>query len=646
MEKAFLPHPRGDEPAYTYMKSIFALLALLLSLLSTAVVAQPKLTFYEKHWSDVYQYEVRLLPRSAKVVVDSIYAKARHDNNISEAAKAIFYQAKFISALEEDAELRVVQKFKTEIAISRAPLRNILEAALARTYWEYFQEHLSTYYQHSRTAEKVNAVDFRTWDTDQMFAEIHRHYQNSLRDAAVLKTTSLTTLNDILTPAENSKLYRPYLYDLLTHLALNFYTNSDNLSKKAIHAFTLKDPRLFDSFDVLSPPPAADSLSPLWQGIQIMNNLIAFHQQAKDTFALVDLEMERLEFLVTEGVFEDGRVLRMKALEKLAATYRHHPASTLVAFELATELNRDGSQYKPFKNTKDQFKKQEAMVLCDEAIARFPESEGAARCALLKENILRPTLSLLGEDYIPSETPSRLRISYQNIDSVSVGVFRLTTEFDRKDLSDIPDSALLDAFAVLTPVAKWNTGLKNLHDYQAHSTEIVLPKLPTGKFFVLVRVVSSKKNIPVIAFASMQVTDLVLLESRLENQYRFQVVNRSNGKPVAGADLHLKTNEASTKERSVDVHYTSDKNGFVALDGYEQYGYDIYATVRHGMDSARFGNYSIYSYPSDDEDLEEIDVEPFLFSDRSIYRPGQTVYFKASLQKETKRNPRCWRASG
>ncbi|HEY5747837.1 MAG TPA: MG2 domain-containing protein [Chryseolinea sp.] len=615
------------------MKFVFTVLAVLFSLLYTSVVAQPKLTFYEKHWSDVYQYEVRLLPRSAKVVVDSLYMRARHDNNISEAAKAIFYQTKFISALEEDAELSVVQKFKTEIAISKAPLRNILEAALARTYWEYFQEHLSTYYQHSRTAEKVNATDFRTWDTDQMFAEIHRHYQNSLRDAAVLKTTSLTTLNDILTPAENSKVYRPYAYDLLAHMALNFYTNSDNLSQRAIRAFTLKDPRLFDSFDVLSPPPAADSLSPLWQGILIVKNLIAFHQQEKDTFALVDLEMERLEFLVAEGVFEDGRALRMKALEKLEATYRHHPASTLLDFELATELNREGNQYKPFKNTKDQFKKQEAIALCDAATKRFPKSDGAAKCAQLKESILRATLSLQGEDYIPTETLSRLRVSYQNIDSISIGVFKATADFDRKDLKDIPDSILLVAVSKLIPVAHWNTGLKNLHDYQAHSTEIVLPKLPAGKFFVLVRVVSSNKAIPIFAFATIQVTDLVLLDGRFENKFRYQVVNRTNGQPLAGADVHFQTKELPNTQKDLDVHYTSDKNGFIELNNAEDYSYDIYATVRHGRDSAEFGTYAINFYPEDDTDAEEVDVEPFLFSDRSIYRPGQTVYFKGILTK-------------
>ena len=74
-----------DEPTYAFMKSAIAALAALFLLMCAPVAAQPKLTFYEKHWSDVYKYEVRLLPRSAQAVVDSIYAKAKHDNNISEA---------------------------------------------------------------------------------------------------------------------------------------------------------------------------------------------------------------------------------------------------------------------------------------------------------------------------------------------------------------------------------------------------------------------------------------------------------------------------------------------------------------------------------------------------------------------------------
>jgi len=614
------------------MKSAFAALAFLL-LCTLTVVAQPKLTFYEKHWSDVYKYEVRLLPRSAQVVVDSIYVQAKRDNNVSEAAKAIFYQAKFISALQEDAELNIVQKLKTEIAISKAPLRNILESVLARTYWEYFQEHLSRYYEHSRAAEKVNPDDFRTWDTDQMFAEIHRHYQNALRDEAVLKKTSLTTLNDILTPAENSKLYRPYVYDLLAHMALDFYTNSDNLANRALHSFTLKDPHFFDSFDAIAPPPAADSLSPVWQGVQIIKNLIAFHGQAKDTFALVDMEMERLAFLVSKGVFEDGSALRQRTLEKLAITYRHHPASALLDFELATQRNREGNQYKPLTNLKDQFKKQQAMALCDAAITRFPQSDGAAKCAQLKENILRATLSLKGEEYLPTQTSSRLRISYQNIDSVSIGVFRVTADFDRQNREQLSDSTFLAAVSKLIAVAQWQTGLPNLRDYQAHSTELVLPKLPVGKFLVLVRVVSSKKNLPVFAYSTIQVTDLVLLESRFENRYRYQLVNRNNGKPIAGADIHFKTRETSTADRNVDEHYTSDKDGFIVLDELEGYGYDIYATVRHGMDSAVFGAYSLYFYRGDDEEAEDVNVESFLFSDRSIYRPGQTVYFKGILTK-------------
>jgi TonB-dependent SusC/RagA subfamily outer membrane receptor len=626
----------GDEPTYAIMKFVCAAFAVLWLFTFTRVVAQPKLSFYEAHWSDVYKYEVRVLPRSAQLVVDTIYARAKHDNNISEAAKAIFYQVKFISALQEEAELGVVQKFKTEIAISKAPLRNILESVLAHTYWEYFQENVSNYYGRSRTREKVNAADFRTWDADQMFAEIHHHFQNSLRDEAILKKTSLTTLNEILTPAENSKVYRPYVYDLLAHMALDFYTHSESLSAQAIHAFALQDPKLFDSFDSITPPPPADSLAPVWQGVRLLKDLIAFHRQEKDTFALVDLEMERLEFLVTEGKFENSSALRIRALQKLERTYRHHPASTLLNFELATERNREGNQYKPGKNTVDQFKKREAVALCDTAITHFPKSDGAGKCARLKENILRATLSLRGEDYIPTETFTRLLVSYQNIDSLSIGIFRITADFDTIKLGQVSDATLLGAVSTLAPVAQWNAGLKNLHDYQSHSTEVVVPKLPVGKFFVLVRVVSSEKTASVFAYTTIQVTDLVLLESHFENQYRYQVVNRSTGMPIAGADVHFKTKKTATSNSLLVGQYRSDKNGFVEVSGMQGYRSGIYATVQHGKDSAEFGNYSL-SFSSDDEEGEEVVVESFLFSDRGIYRPGQTVYFKGILTKKDRK---------
>src|SRR5271154_4020192 len=61
--------------------------------------------FYAKHWSQVYKYELKDLPKSSLSVVDTIYERAKHERNIPQVTKALIYQSKFALVLNENAEL-------------------------------------------------------------------------------------------------------------------------------------------------------------------------------------------------------------------------------------------------------------------------------------------------------------------------------------------------------------------------------------------------------------------------------------------------------------------------------------------------------------------------------------------------------------
>jgi len=612
------------------MRSCSTTIALLFSLLfSIPAASQSKQNPYERRWSEVYRFELRGLPRSALAVVDTLYAQAKHDHNLTEAAKAIFYQVKFTSQLQEDAELEIVHKFKSEIASSKPPLKNILESVLARTYWEHFQAHRWQYNERSHTLDKVNTADFRTWDSQQMMEEIHHHFQGSLQPADVLKNTKLSELNDILTPAENSRLYRPTVYDLLAHEALDFYNQSDYRNEETAHWPALKDPRVFDAFDLLKPGKAADTVSHLWQSIRIMKDLMTFHRQLKDTFAMVDLEREKLMFLVRESFPEDRDQLRLQALEKLSQTYRRHPVSALLDFDLAS------ARYRSANPKTDRFGKRDALALCDAAIARFPASDGAQKCMSLRDAILRQNLSVALEKFIPIQTLSRINIEYQNIDSLSIDIRRITPDFEKLVGDNVSDSALIHAAGMLTRETQWTVSLPQTGDYEKHSTEIVVPKLSNGKYLAWVSAIHTKAS-PVFVLAAFQVTDLAMLETVFDGQYRYQIVDRMNGKPIVGAEVHFKTRDQKA-EVQIDEHYTSDKTGFTELNRrVSQYAPGLEATVRYQNDVAVFGDYRWYyrsKKDDDDDDEAEINVQSYLFSDRSIYRPGQTVYFKGILTK-------------
>lgn len=606
-------------------------LLLLFLLLSTSLLAQED--FYSLHWAQVYKFEIRDLPKSALKAVDQIYTKAKHDNNIPQFTKALIYQSKF-GMTQPDAELHIVQKWKNEIQTSTVPLKNILENVLANLYWQYFRENRWKYYNRSYTNEVVNANDFRTWDSNAMFQEIHQHYQLSLQEPRALQIVSLKILDEILIEAEQSKSYRPTLYDFLAHNALDFYRTNEGGLTRFQNDFELDSPRYFEGIEQIDLP--TDSLSPTVNALRIFKALLAFHNADKDPTAYVNLELERIQFLIDHGTLENENELQKTALTRLRSAYQDHPVSAQVAFELATLLHTEGNQYNSMTNAKGQFKKKEALALCEEVIKKFEKSDGAEKCKILKEHILQQTLSLTAEKYVPIETYSRILIEYKNVESLSLTAYRITDVFQDRFYRHMNDSTRMAELARITADTTWQINLRNLSDYQEHSTEIIVPRLSNGTYLLLSRVIDTQSTIDgIFAYTTLQVTNLAIIEGLIDNNmYRYQVVDRITGRPLEGADVYLKTNaEDPYYTSTIDQHLTSDKDGFVELKRAPNYNPRFQAYVTYRNEHAVFGDYLIYQGYNPGNVEEDVTAKAFLFTDRSIYRPGQTVYFKGILIK-------------
>ena len=53
-----------------------------------------------------------------------------------------------------------------------------------------------------------------------------------------------------------------------------------------------------------------------------------------------------------------------------------------------------------------------------QAIAKFPKSSGAKKCASLKQQILNKALQITNEKFVSISKPSRLLISYKNTEQL------------------------------------------------------------------------------------------------------------------------------------------------------------------------------------------------------------------------------------
>ena len=86
---------------------------------------------FDSQWKAVTKFEKEGLTKSAADLVETIYKEAVTLKNEQQQIKALLHKSKYMLTLEEDAQLKIINRFKTEIVssnniISKHLLENIL----------------------------------------------------------------------------------------------------------------------------------------------------------------------------------------------------------------------------------------------------------------------------------------------------------------------------------------------------------------------------------------------------------------------------------------------------------------------------------------------------------------------------------------
>lgn len=610
----------------------------MITIFSGALNAQEN---YNGLWEDVAKLEQQNLPKSALKVVETIYAKADVSKNSPQIIKALFYKSKFSLTLEEDAQLKIINQFKIHIDKSSFPTKNVLENVLANLYWQYFNQNKWKFYNRTKTSEKVDTIDFRTWDLDTLFAEIHTHYQKSLENGLLLQQTDIREFSDILYIVQGSKEYRPSLFDFLAHNALDFYKTSETNITKPSYQFKIDNSELigtakkFTQLNLVTK----DATSLQFNALKIYQELINFHLKNKNLKALATVDLERLNFVNSHAIFNDKQDLFLQTLKSSEEKQQKNATSGLYSHQIAEVYRQQANSYRPNKNEDFRFKNKKALAICDAVITKFPKSVASQKCKALKGQITNKSLSILSEKFSPINTASRLLIIYNNIDKLYFTAYKI----NKKKITELnnlyKEEERINFIKKLTKVTSWNSKLRNEFDYKQHTTEIIVPKLSQDNYLIVAHENSILNSDNLYATANIQVSNLVLIENTDNNTTKYQVVNRNTGKPIENAQLLLQNNGHRNVKKLYQKLIT-DKNGFATYISNDRY-YNVSITVTSKNDTAIFGNYYLYKHQKNTakKNKESITIKPFIFTDRSIYRPGQTVYFKTILiQKKGEKN--------
>lgn len=628
---------------------------LTLTILSffTLTIAMAQTDLMKKRWDKIDGFLNEDLPKSALTDLTKIYSDAKEKSDVDNQIKALIYIMRCNDMSEEDAFEKDITFIRKEIKTASFPVNAVLQSMLGEMYWHYFQR--GRYHSDISASTHIDETDIQTWDQKTILEACIHAYHASLKDKDKLQNYQTEVFKEVIYQSSNHA-YTANLYDYLGRKAFTFFQTSEASVSRPAEQFNLNDVRYFSLPEefVTLPIKSEDTLSLHLYAMQLLQDLEKIHLNDSNPSIRVNLALDRLKFVEANSGLPNTDDLCLATLSKLEQSSIKFPISTEVSYAIAVLWHGRAADMTGLKQSpKYPDANLKSIQFCDAAIKRFPNSYGADNCENVKKSILKSSLELTIEDVNIPQAHFRTLVAYNNIKSLSLRVIRLTAEEVEKLISDL-DYRYDERFESIKPyldrtaVKNWSVDLIQDPQLREHSTEIVFDPLAEGFYLIIasdVEKIEKDKNI--FAYAFTTVSNISYVARSTEGKVQLYVLNRHTGKPIKDAQVIACKNDYNYDTRRnkkiVVGTFPTDANGYTevstANETHSSYvNFDI-KTKTDRLISDNKNSSSFYVYK--ERGISSSSLFPtsmLLFTDRAIYRPGQTVYFKGIIYNTDKKN--------
>ena len=600
-------------------------------------VAVKNYNTYEAGWKVIEKIEQKGLGNSIIGKVDSILVKALEEENTAQIFKALAYRSKYTNQIEEESNLKIFTQYEVQITNSRFPVKQLLHSATAELYHQYYNQNRWEF-QNRTTTQNFDKQDLRTWSLQDILNKVDEHYQQSLTARKDLLNYPIDNLKDILhlpDPKQmkhqfDGKYLQPTLFDFLANRALHYYQQNEGRISTPQDEFKVDHYSIFSSTSEFAKIQfnSSDTNSNDLKTALLFQELVQAHQKDGNKSPLLHIELSRLRHYYSTSQKEKRDSLFLKALEVLKQNFGETVNATEIEYAIAKYHYDLGSNYSQVESEDYRWELKEAQALS--SAAAQSNSYGAIQCQNLKAQIELKSLRLQTERvYLPSQE-IQYKVNAKNIDSLYFRLIRIPNTIESfKEQNETIENYIKRLLKIESTLA-WRKQLLNPGDFREHSYSFNLKPLAKGKY-ILVTSTDIDFTTPsaTINYIEFQVSELSFI-SKNENKgsVDFYALNRMNGQAISGAKLtayYYNYNYDSRKnELKILSSHQTDKNGFIQITSAEK---QRNFTIILSSDSDTLNEGGSF-YANNYSSKETKRIQTFLFSDRAIYRPGQTVYFK------------------
>lgn len=618
------------QPSVKY--SIFSLLFLIITL---PMFSQTPIKTYDKEWKKIDTHIENGLPQSAVTEVKKLLALAKKEKQEAQVIKALIYYTAFQGETREDNPLLSIKDLEKEIPTASPAAKAILHNLIATQYWAIFRDMRWQIYNRTNTIS-FKKDDPLTWTISDFHKKISTHFKSALADKVLLQKTDLKPYNAIIEKG-NTRHLRPTLYDLLAHHALAYFESDESDLDRPADAFEINAASAFDPAAdfIIRKFDTRDTLSLRRQALLIYQELIRFHLNDVKPDALIDADLKRLDFVKENSTHPDKEELHLLALNHIAKQYGSLPAAAQAWYLLADHHYQLVNDYEPLKDTTHRWERVKALEICNQILASKDSSEGWVNAHNLRLNILKTeTFFQLEKVNLPNQA-FRVFLSYRNTPVIYLRLVQVDKEMKKK-MEDLYEKENWQYLLKAPVFRSWEQALPLPADHLQHTTEIPVEGIGSGEYLLIT---STAKDFDIDKSTLSARHFFVSPISFVRNGKEFYVLHRETGQPLTGAKIdawkRTYNQKAAEYEEEWYKRYETNQNGYVELSDIMQESdrnmpYKL--AITYQKDSLFLDEWMSDYYWSRNNTENEAPInnrQYYFFTDRAIYRPGQTVYLKA-----------------
>ncbi len=618
-------------------------LYLIIIIAGAGLLAAPVSNFKidKEIWSRIDSLEGIGLYRSALELTDQVYARSKGHNDPETEIRALLYKLKYTQVLEEDGQEVAIKALEKELPDARIVQGALKYGMLGELYYRYYSENRWQISQNPM--EEVSSDQpLKLWSPEQFYRIILLQYELSLKDPDQLKAITVASLPGLWNGNLADTVNNPTLYDVSIRKALDFIQNVWEFLPSYLKPAIFCDPGLFgdpQEFIRVVNNQHEDKNNPYYRTLKWYADWL----QYSSGYHQVEVDIQRLDYLRKESCMFSRDSLYEAALLGWVKTLGTDSSNAQVHKALAQYHIDLGTRYKINKADTAKYVKENR--LAENWLVKagaWKNSQDGKMCANMLVGLRQPFMLVQAESNgIPLKT-FPVSIEYRNIKALNYRIVKISplsyyTEWEVMQNQDL-NKEKLQRIGKLKNIRTGRFELPDNGDLNPHRANAIMDPLPSG-FYLLV--FYNKEDFDhadnLVTAVPLSITRTSLVVGSIGGGRTFYFRDRETGAALTGIGVvpwySLYDQEARRTILEKGTRRITGADGLLEIpDGGP--GRDDPSPRSYRLEIVNKSDTLVTNemyYPVWNSGKRNKHTGLTLYTDRSLYKPGEEIFFRGVL---------------